>query len=91
MTRIAWMIERRIPWGKDWIPFKLPGKPGSYFTRASARREAAKLNEADKARAGAEGWCRLRGWEYRALPYLPRVDSSRRRRTKKVHLTGRRR
>lgn len=79
---IAWMIERRIPWGKDWSPFKLPGKPGSYFTRASARREAAKLNETDEARArmGSIVWRRLRAWEYRAVPYLPRVDSTGRRR-----------
>ena len=113
--RIAWMIERHIPYGKDWVPFKVAGKPGTYVTRASARREAVRLN-AEDARLGRAGmkasgkykesansracvaewrrthpqtqakvarrvaFLRLRAWEYRAVPYLPRVDSTGRRR-----------
>ncbi len=70
--RIAWMIERKIEGaGKDWIPFKLAGEPASHVTRASAQKEA-------KDRT----WRRRTDflWTYRAIPYLPRVDSTGRRR-----------
>ena len=111
--RIAWMIERRIPFGKDWIPFKMAGKPGGYMIRAAARREAVRLNAEDarlgrtgmkasskykvaasvralkadwtrthqtRAEARREAVLRLRAWEYRAVPYAPRVDRTGRRR-----------
>ena len=66
--RIAWMIERKIAGvGCDWIPFKLAGEPGDYVTRGSARKAARDLND----------WHIL--WEYRAAPYLPRMDSKGRR------------
>ena len=75
MTRIAWMIERKIASaGRDWAPFKLAAFPGDYVTRARARKEAAKLND-DAVRHRRDFL-----WEYRAVPYLPRVDSTGRRR-----------
>lgn len=68
MVRIAWMIERRLTGAKDWIPHKLAGRVFGSTTRALAREEAEHL-----ARFPVS-------WRYRAVPYLPRVDRTGRRR-----------
>lgn len=75
MNRIAWMIERKIAdAGSDWLPFKLAGELGGHVTRQSAREEAEVL------RSSAARTRRTYLWTYRAVPYLPRVDSTGRRR-----------